>query len=282
MPAVYNRNRLNERPLPEPLEQPLTEDEASDDEFFDLQFGNVSIVQQENVVDVEMSEALNTSLNMFEHDSAATAATTAVADNTVSTAVFVDVNAATAPIDNDNVDTRAISSQDAATGETQVKQEMVPVYQPLSTNNMALDGLLNAPSQAELMVEILDDMEITLIKGQIYKPLEVTDRNLIKREMDVVSGDLPFTAKVSFKKFSCRLWVSLVKINIIFRKLDESTASAKKSMKYRRILLILSRIGTRVHSKNMTVNTICVSSILFCLCSSNQKTCQHTTFPKLL
>lgn len=80
-----------------------------------------------------------------------------------------------------------------------IKGEIVPLFEPIHSD-AALQELLATPIDGELLVEEVDGMIITRVRGQIYQPLKSTTDSLIKHEMDIISGNLPFNEKVWFRQ----------------------------------------------------------------------------------
>lgn len=85
----------------------------------------------------------------------------------------------------------------AQSAQACIKLEEVPLFVPLR-NDTELHELLFAPPQNELIVEETDGMVITRVRGQVYHPFRSTASDMIKRENDVVSGNLPFNETVRF------------------------------------------------------------------------------------
>lgn len=87
-----------------------------------------------------------------------------------------------------------------------IKSEEVPLYEPHAPNKAALNNLLQTRREPDIIVEVVDDMTITMMRGQIIKPLRVTEDGLVKREEDVVSDEMPYNLSVSLKlRFSSLL-----------------------------------------------------------------------------
>lgn len=79
-----------------------------------------------------------------------------------------------------------------------VKVECVPLFGPVN-NNLELEELLINPTKDQIVIEEVEDMVITRIRGQILQPLKSVDDGLIKRENDVISGSIPYKTKVSLR-----------------------------------------------------------------------------------
>lgn len=75
-----------------------------------------------------------------------------------------------------------------------MKVEHVPLFEPRFSNLTDIGIILLEP---DYEVEVIDDMEIKMIKGQQLKPMRSTPDGLIKREHDTVSGEIPYNQSVS-------------------------------------------------------------------------------------
>lgn len=97
------------------------------------------------------------------------------------------------PATNDTPDDANVASDLA-----DVKPNLVPIYEVHKANNEDILKQLE-----DTTVEIIDDMEITVITSKGYgKPFKVTDDGLIKREKpDEISGGMAFLATVN-KEYS--------------------------------------------------------------------------------
>lgn len=91
----------------------------------------------------------------------------------------------------------ASSTDDIAAGTSHdsvidVKPNLVPIYEIHKANNEGIRKQLE-----DKVVEIIDDMEITVTSKGFGKPLNATAEGLIKRETrDEISGDIPFITTV--------------------------------------------------------------------------------------
>lgn len=216
-PAIYNENRLREKPLPDTeseidlpvdstaeddqvfdrsVEAPLAENETVENGFENgnpenggaagLVTGSNDDVEL-NFSDMDISQHVIASVIDTEHVGNTTADVIDAVIGALDMSLGISVTDAT---ENDQ-------AQNISDTETDVKPETVPVFEPLASNNTALDSLLQARSESEVVVEIVGDMTITRIRGQILKPLRTTEKGLVKREKDVVSGQMPFNENVS-------------------------------------------------------------------------------------
>lgn len=85
-----------------------------------------------------------------------------------------------------------------------VKSEAVPMIEPCSSNSNELNGLFDEDNEEE---DIYDD-DITFIVNKTVgfaKPFNSTTQNLIKRENDIISGNMAFDETVStVNTFQCQ------------------------------------------------------------------------------
>lgn len=74
-----------------------------------------------------------------------------------------------------------------------VKPEYVPLFSVHSANNEAMDQLLE--EQEEIPCD--EDVQIIVGPSGIPQPMQVTTDDLVKRENDAMSGNIPFNTSVS-------------------------------------------------------------------------------------
>lgn len=95
--------------------------------------------------------------------------------------------------ENDDSDAQNSDSLDAA---GVVKTEYVPLFNIYSANNEAIDELLDDELEPE-EVNYGDDVVMLIGESVVPLPLDSTKDELIKREMDPISGETPFDNKVT-------------------------------------------------------------------------------------
>lgn len=199
-PAIYNIRRLFEllQPDNDPDEHPTAVQTENAGVENAQSNGNVDEDAQSNeTVDEDAQSNDNVDENMqsdaHEHVqrnevatrivTSAPSTSTAGASSTVTTTTSgVEANT---PIDSHEGNE---NSNDA------LKVEYVPLFEPRSSNMRDVGIILLEP---EYEVQIVDEMEIKFVKGQEIKPMKSTTEGLIKREHDIVSGDVAFNQSVS-------------------------------------------------------------------------------------
>lgn len=167
-PAVYNHRRLKELPIP-PLDRQTnnshetsasSEDELENDGF-DTTGNNESFVDVPN--------ATNEKSN---------------ADSDIAAALN-EVSIDDTPLDSNNLVSDPLA----------VKAESVPVYDIHQSNDAEIEYLLD--EEEDINIDDDDDeLSMHIGKGGMPKPLWSTSDEVIKRENDKMSGDLPFSASV--------------------------------------------------------------------------------------
>lgn len=82
-----------------------------------------------------------------------------------------------------------------------IKTEAIPLHEPVQANNVELNELLD---EEDMVTEELDDDLTIIIDSKIgfAKPLNSNVDGLIKRQNDIVSGDVPFIETVSYIKLN--------------------------------------------------------------------------------
>lgn len=90
------------------------------------------------------------------------------------------------------------SLNDIAPENASVKLEPVVLYEPYSSNSNELEDVLENPVEEECIVEEIDeDLTISFYrKTGFAKPYNTNSDGLVKRENDVVSGNLPYSENV--------------------------------------------------------------------------------------
>lgn len=75
-----------------------------------------------------------------------------------------------------------------------VKLEYVPLFAP---RRSTIDDVGQILFEPEYEITVIDGIEMKSVKGMQVKPLQSTTDGLIKREYDIISGDIPFNESVS-------------------------------------------------------------------------------------
>lgn len=159
-PAIYNRRRLVELPIP-----------------------NITPINRPNSQNVPIEELF---LQIESEDQVANAI--AATDD-----IFDDVSAQN---DDDNgVENHVAPIEDVVRSETtNIKEEFVPIFGIGSANNIEFIELL----QEEELVTIDDDISMMVTKNNAFPmPLNSTANDIIKRENDTISGNYPLNENVS-------------------------------------------------------------------------------------
>lgn len=95
---------------------------------------------------------------------------------------------------NENGNDSTIDSVNIA--NVQVKVEEVPLYEIYASNREEVDVLLDEPDEIHYY-DSDDDLTMIVPENGIPMPLGATDDNIIKRERDSISGNIPFNILVS-------------------------------------------------------------------------------------
>lgn len=79
-----------------------------------------------------------------------------------------------------------------------MKTEVVPSYLPHSSNDGDLDILVDSTSAPVQDSDNSDTDDLAITLWQPHQPMKCTLEGLVKREADLVSGDLPYNVTVSY------------------------------------------------------------------------------------
>lgn len=74
------------------------------------------------------------------------------------------------------------------------KPEYVPLYEVSAPNNSEIDEILLDEPQ---VIKYGDDVEILITETGVPQPFGATLENMVKRENDAISGNVPYNIKVS-------------------------------------------------------------------------------------
>lgn len=77
--------------------------------------------------------------------------------------------------------------------QSQVKIEYVPLYEIHARNGSEMDELLDEPE----VICLSDDEEMVIPESGLPRPMATTTDDIVKRENDAISGNVPFNIKVS-------------------------------------------------------------------------------------
>lgn len=129
-------------------------------------------------------------------------------DNNVETAIEEIFVTADMELDSSESDETEIHLSNSERDETQmvdpIKTEPIPLHEPIQANNVELNEILD---EEDMITEQLDDDITVIIDSKIGfgKPLNSNADGLIKRQNDIISGDIPFiqtVSKIESNKFS--------------------------------------------------------------------------------
>lgn len=211
---LSNQSAENTNQVLDPLEsQELLSNAsvANSSESFSNQIGDASLNQINSISEVNLNANVNTNVNEYPNDLVSEDETETQDDlsllmdqNETSRQLHSTVlpvsNESTGAQNNQNEQSDLASNREAGTeidnpnpmsetndNEPDVKPEAMPLY---GINNQS--DLINILDDSETIEIIDDDMTITIGRKGFGKPIETTTVGLIKRQNDIVTGNLAY------------------------------------------------------------------------------------------